>query len=192
MLKETGADLVGFSDCKDYFSEYTTAITLGVSSLQILALQRTDFVQALNETLDYLNIRVRQILSEEHYGCWGPLFSQEESPQSRTVPHRELAIKAGLGFIGRNFLLITPQYGPRVHLTTVLTTMPLLPDSPLDFNPCKTCDTCVRECPTHALREYFRGEMCIKCSTCVAVCPVGEDFEKIKRYEPSLWSRARQ
>jgi len=192
ILKKAGADLVGFSSCKEYFPEYTSAVTIGVSALKIYKLQRTDTVQAMNETMDFLNLHARQIFAEEGYGSWGALFSQEEFPRVHDlVPHRELAIKAGLGILGKNYLLVTPEYGPRVQLTTVLTTMPLYPDSPLDFDPCNTCNICVEECPNNALKDYFHEELCTECYTCVLVCPVGKDFEEIQVYaeEPSIWSR---
>jgi len=192
ILKKAGADLVGFSNCREYFPEYTTAVTIGVSALQIYRLQRTDTIQAMNEIMDFLNLQARQMFSEEDYGSWGTLFSQEEfSRLQNFTPHRELAIKAGLGVLGKNFLLITPEYGPRVQLTTVLTTMPLLPDSPLDFDPCKNCDICVQECPTNALKDYFHEELCTKCYKCVVVCPRGKDFEEIQIYAAEtagIWS----
>lgn len=192
ILKKKGADLVGISNCKEYFPEYTTAVTIGVSALRIYNLHRTDTIQAMNEIMDFLNLQARQILSEEGYGSWGTLFSQEEfSRLQNFTPHRELAVKGGLGVLGKNFLLVTPEYGPRVQLTTVLTTMPLLPDLPLDFDPCKNCDICVNECPTNALKEYFHEELCTKCYACVVVCPVGKDFEEIQCYatENPIWSR---
>jgi epoxyqueuosine reductase QueG len=194
LLKKKGADLIGFSNCKEYFPEYTSAITLGVSALQIYKLNRTDLLQAMNEYMDLLNIYTRQILKKEGFGSWGALFSQEEfSARKDFVPHRELAEKAGLGVIGKNFLLITPEYGPRIQLTTVLTTMPILPDQPLfNYCPCETCSICVSECPTNALKEYFDEELCIKCYNCVTVCPQGDEFEEIKRHIkeiPNLWAQ---
>ncbi len=194
LLKRKGADLVGFSNCKEYFPEYTSAITLGVSALKIYQMKSTDLLQAMNEYMDLLNIQTRQILKKAGFGSWGALFSQEEFSNRRDfVPHRELAEKAGLGIIGKNFLLITPEYGPRVQFTTILTTMPVLPDSPLShYNPCKTCSICVRECPTNALKKYFDEDSCIKCYKCVAVCPAGEEFEEIKKHieeKPNLWAQ---
>jgi ferredoxin len=191
-LKKAGADLVGVSNCKEYFPEYTTALSIGVSALKIYKLQRKDSLQALNEIMDFLNIQARQIFAEEGYGSWGSLFSQEEFSQSQNfTPHRELAVKAGLGIRGKNFLLLTPEYGPRLQLTTVLTTMPVLPDPLLDFNPCNHCTICVDACPTSALKDYFHEELCTKCYQCVLVCPVGEDFEEIIHYTelPSIWTQ---
>jgi epoxyqueuosine reductase QueG len=194
ILKKRGADLVGFTTCKDYFPEYSSAVIIGVSALRIFRFEREDKLQAMNEIMDFLNVFTRQCLITEGFGTWGSLFSQEEFSQCQNfVPHRELAIRAGLGVIGKNFLLVTPQFGPRVQLTTVLTTMPFLPDPPLpsSFAPCKTCAICVDQCPEGALKEYFREEACTKCYGCVLACPVGEDFQDVQDIAdtiPSIWT----
>lgn len=65
-----------------------------------------------------------------------------------------LAIDAGLGELGRNGLLITPQYGPCVRLCKVLTDMPLVPDRPISFGvaeTCKTCRRCAEACEVEAI-----------------------------------------
>jgi epoxyqueuosine reductase len=60
-----------------------------------------------------------------------------------------LAIDAGLGELGRNGLLITPQYGPRVRLCKIFTDLPLEPDKPIEFGVkefCKKCMLCAEHC----------------------------------------------
>lgn len=67
--------------------------------------------------------------------------------------HRHAGYLAGLGEIGINNLLITPQYGPRVRLSSILTTAELEPDPIFDGGLClgEKCLLCVRNCPTGAL-----------------------------------------
>lgn len=65
-----------------------------------------------------------------------------------------LAIDAGLGEPGRNGLLITPQYGPRVRLCKILTDLPLEPDKPIEFGVkefCKKCKLCAERCEAGAI-----------------------------------------
>ncbi|MDH5448462.1 MAG: reductive dehalogenase [Candidatus Bathyarchaeota archaeon] len=65
-----------------------------------------------------------------------------------------LAIDAGLGELGRNGLLITPQYGPRVRLCKVFTDLPLEPDKPVEFGVrefCRKCKLCAEQCETGAI-----------------------------------------
>ena len=118
-----------------------------------------------------------------------------------TCTNVPIAIDAGLGEIGRNGLLITPKYGPRVRLCTVLTDMPLVPDHPIDFGViefCNNCGKCAETCPNGAIwtgeltdktrnisnrsgvvRWPLNAEKCFDywrinraaCNCCVPVCP---------------------
>ena len=65
-----------------------------------------------------------------------------------------LAIDAGLGQLGRNGLLITPQFGPRVRISKVFTNLPLVPDEPIDIGVeamCRVCNKCASSCPGRAI-----------------------------------------
>jgi epoxyqueuosine reductase len=65
-----------------------------------------------------------------------------------------LAIDAGLGQLGRNGLLITPEYGPCVRLCKLFTDLPLEPDRPIDFGlteTCRSCSKCADACEGEAI-----------------------------------------
>ncbi len=65
-----------------------------------------------------------------------------------------LAIDAGLGQLGRNGILITKEFGPRVRLSKVFTDMPLALDKPVDFGVtefCNNCGLCAENCPSQAI-----------------------------------------
>lgn len=65
-----------------------------------------------------------------------------------------LAVDAGLGQMGRNGLLITPEYGPCIRLCKVFTNLPLVTDRPSGFavaNRCKRCTRCAEACPAEAI-----------------------------------------
>jgi epoxyqueuosine reductase len=111
-----------------------------------------------------------------------------------------LAVDAGLGQLGRNGLLITPEFGPRVRLCKVFTDLPLEPDKPIDFvtDFCRRCRLCADACELSAistqpepnwesacgsnnpgaLKWYVDSEKCYEfwcdngtdCSTCISVC----------------------
>jgi len=73
-----------------------------------------------------------------------------------TIP---MAVDAGLGELGRNGLLISAEYGPRVRLCKVFTELPLIADKPVDLGLqhfCETCKKCAKECPSGAIQK---GEM---------------------------------
>jgi epoxyqueuosine reductase len=65
---------------------------------------------------------------------------------------KDAAVEAGLGTIGLNNMLITPNFGPRVRLRALILTEDLPSTGPLSFNPCKDCDlSCRQACPVAAL-----------------------------------------
>ena len=70
---------------------------------------------------------------------------------SAPVAEKALAVRAGLGFIGKNHLLIHPQLGPQILLGELLTSVPLQPDQPIE-GACLGCNRCTGVCPTGALR----------------------------------------
>lgn len=105
---------------------------------------------------------------------------------------KEAGVLAGLGLIGKNNLLITREYGPRVRLRALYTSILLEPD-PIAANPlyCHECNKCVEACPANALTngKYSRTK-CLRycednlrqisehsvlwCMKCSDVCPVGK------------------
>ena len=72
---------------------------------------------------------------------------------------KEAAVQAGLGCIGRNNLLVTPDFGPRVRLRAMLISEALPPTGPTDFDPCRGCgEYCIRGCPQKAFSEVIYTE----------------------------------
>lgn len=77
---------------------------------------------------------------------------------------KDAAVLAGLGCIGRNNLLVTPRFGPRVRLRALTVDVALTPTEPVTFDPCTGCDApCRRACPRNAFAAadgYFSREAC--------------------------------
>ncbi len=68
------------------------------------------------------------------------------------LSHREIAYKAGLGWRGRNNLLVAENYGSKVRLVTVLTDIELEIDKPMDRD-CGGCYNCLSVCPADAIGD---------------------------------------
>lgn len=67
---------------------------------------------------------------------------------------KDAAVLAGLGCIGRNNMLITPQYGPRVRLRALLTDADLPSAAACEFDPCRNCPApCLSACPQNAFNK---------------------------------------
>ena len=69
---------------------------------------------------------------------------------SAPVMERAWAVRAGLGWIGRNGMLVNPEFGTFTFIGTLITTLELEPSSPME-NRCGTCMKCVEACPTKAI-----------------------------------------
>ena len=69
---------------------------------------------------------------------------------------RHVAIEAGLGTLGLNLSLLTPEYGPRVYVTAVLTDAELAPDDKLRKRLCLgvSCARCLMACPADAVEHW--------------------------------------
>lgn len=82
--------------------------------------------------------------------------------QRAHVSHKHVGRAAGLGWFGRNNLLVNPELGSRFRLVTVLTDMPLAPGAPLERD-CRACRACAAACPAGAIkatREAFDHKAC--------------------------------
>jgi len=120
--------------------------------------------------------------------------AQADHPLGGLVLFPPLAQKAGIGWVGKHGLLISPEFGPRLRLAAVYTNITNLPF--VDSNPhgwiedyCKTCRICVQECPPEAILDeseshdtgrvtHISQQECFEyfaqyygCSICVKVCP---------------------
>ncbi len=99
--------------------------------------------------------------------------------------YKHAAQAAGLGYIGRSSLLITPDFGPRVRLSCCLTEAILEPGKTAIVDVCQSCDICITNCPAKALDKPPEEESYIinkfacasfrnasgGCSECMRLCP---------------------
>lgn len=163
------------------------------------ALYRYHTYMVVNAALDRCAFRVARHLQHAGYRALPvPASLRTDDDGLRgPVSHKLAAHLAGLGWIGRSCLLVTPDRGPRVRWITVLTDAPLAPTGGPPEPRCGDCRACVDVCPARAFtgRLFAPGEprearfdasACDRhiraledagdtgvCGLCVAVCPWG-------------------
>jgi epoxyqueuosine reductase len=91
------------------------------------------------------------LLKDMHKGCCSRICVD-----SVPILERSIAYSSGIGFIGKNNMLIVPGYGSYLYLAEILTTAPLdiTPVDPIE-NLCGSCNRCLDSCPSGALEEPF-------------------------------------
>ena len=101
-----------------------------------------DYHRALREPLEQLAENVI------HLG--GPGTLARGFVDAGPVPERELAQRAGLGWIGKNTMLIDPRRGSFFFIASIFTDADLAVDQPFESDRCGTCRRCLDACPTDA------------------------------------------
>lgn len=214
-----GASLVGFADVSPVASLPYPALTRAFS----IAVQLTpDIIEAvragptaeyaieyeqvnarLNQIADNVCDRVRALGYQAQFfpaTIVNPALEPEYQHNLRVqFQHKTAATRAGLGWIGKSALLITPEHGPRLRLITVFTDMPFVPSKPIIQSQCSDCTECVDACPGAVIKgqlwevgmsreSLIDPHLCRAtaqrvthertgkegpCGICVAVCPWG-------------------
>jgi epoxyqueuosine reductase QueG len=197
-LLDHGATVVGIAGLRGYLSgeiaHLDRAVSIGVDrklSEDTLAL----LTKLQKRTVRFLKARGHRTLaippdSDRRKGTFiSRLYS--------LFNHKMAATSAGLGWIGKNGLLISPGHGPRLSLATVLTDAPMRPDVPIEHCLCGECMLCIEHCPSQAITgakwsrsapfvELVRLRECLihkttkrqtegkpNCGLCINICPHG-------------------
>src|SRR5688572_26633568 len=99
---------------------------------------------------DVLPARMKELVQfiEEQVG--GPVKNRYYT-DTGPILERDLAQRAGIGWIGKNTCLINPKQGSYLLLSEILLDLPLEPDAPIVTDHCGTCTRCITACPTQCI-----------------------------------------
>lgn len=145
--------------------------------------------QRINILLDTIGLIVTSAIQELGYQAVPIAASQvvDWKNQSGHLSHKHVARAAGLGWIGRNNLLVNEKFGSRIRLVTIITNLPLVISAP-SLMDCGSCRDCLPVCPAGAIsdrQEDFNHLRCYEqlrtfaktlhfshniCGVCVKAC----------------------
>lgn len=207
-----GVDLFGVADIRDIKKDFALsqkalgkldkAVCLGVrlsgSILEEIQDSPTKLYfhhyRTVNMLLDQTALKLANIIQGKGHFAIPIPASQilDWQNQKAHLSHKKIGHLAGLGWIGRNNLLVNKKLGSQLRLVSILTNMPLKTDKPTKDN-CATCRACIKSCPVGAIQDSsadFNHLKCFEklkdfqkqrlvdqyiCGVCVNVCRGGRD-----------------
>lgn len=152
-LIKQGADLVGIGDLTELPENDRNKLPVGIclavkfpkddvsGIVDLPTREYYDAYNALNSRLYSLTDFAIKILKE-----WGYHATSRTS-----LPHKTIATRSGIGWVGKSNLLVTERYGSMIRLASVLTDAPLKTAAPVNESKCGDCMLCVDACPASAL-----------------------------------------
>lgn len=213
ILRSSGADLSGVGDLTGLPAavryglptgicvavKFPKEVIQGISELPTQ--EYCNWYHRLNERLDRIVTTGAEHLTRMGYhavaqtraqvGDWGANFKT-------LLPHKTVATRAGIGWIGKSALLVTKAYGSMIRLSSILTDAPLTAAEPVDHSECGSCMVCTKACPAGAISgrawevslyrdAFFSPEKCCEtarkrsaegfgiemsiCGKCIEACP---------------------
>ena len=185
-----GADLFGvaaidrikkdFLISQELLEDFDKAVSLGMGLSGAILEEIKDFptrlyfhhYKTVNTFLDQAALSVCNYIQKKKYSAIPVGASQivDWQNQKGHLSHKQIGVLAGLGWIGRNNLLVNKELGAQLRLVTILTDMPLKIDKPAKGD-CESCKLCIAACPVQAIKEEVRDFEHIKC------------FEKLKEFQ---------
>lgn len=219
LLHSNGADLVGFADLRKIPSDVHENFPFGISIAVALnpdiisrikegpTKQYNEEYERANQLLDALGHLTVKFLKEQGHTAKFVAATDNAyiNPEtlSTPLPHKTIATRAGIGWIGKCALLVTKTFGSAIRLTSVLSDVELPTADPIDISYCGDCIDCVEICRSdapsgqnwsvgicrdsffdaHACRRNAR-EMTLTrigihkslCGMCIPVCPWTEKY----------------
>ena len=209
LLRAEGADLVGFADLKgvpEANLPFGVAVAVSLPKEIVRSIEDGpnlsyyEMYHNVNARLDRIVMVGESFLVERGFRAFAQTTqSVVRLDDHRTqLPHKTVATRAGLGWIGRCALLVTEAYGSALRISSLITDAPLKCHEGVSISRCGRCRACVEHCPSGAVAgeawsaglprerlvdadrcaetaralcmERF-GKQATLCGKCIVVCP---------------------
>ncbi len=208
-----GADLVGIGDLTGLPSDVRCELPVGIciavkypkevirGIADLPTKEYHDLYNRINKGLDMLVNLGADALKMFGYKAipqTRAYVEQFETDYGTLLPHKTVATRAGIGWIGKSALLVTGKFGSMVRISSILTDAPLKTAKPINKSKCGDCKACTNACPAGAISgklwdftvlrdDFFNAASCRKtarersmkgfateitlCGKCIEVCP---------------------
>lgn len=165
LLKENGAELIGVADLSDIpESPYPVGICFLMPVPKhiindLLTAPTEEYHQMYhdyNKKLNEMGKAAAKLLQDNGFHAIANTTDRviwDKETHSTPLPHKTVATKAGLGWIGKSCLLVTKEFGGAFRMSVVLTDALLPADEPITESQCGSCQKCVDACPAHCLKN---------------------------------------
>ena len=218
-LLKNGATAVGYADINGFSPKkgldngivfYITYPKEIIRNMQNAPTQEyVDELVSLNTRLDELGMKCEEFLIDNGYDAYaqtkkrlGTDFGENNGFE---LPHKTIATRAGLGWIGKSALFTTTKFGSALRLSSVLTNAPLDLGKPILKSKCGKCTDCMEACPGGAIsgkewnyklkrNDFYDDKKCEKyaltvsyenlgkedtvCGKCIYACPHTQKYIK--------------
>lgn len=157
---------MGFADLSPFAPEATGGLRSALSIAKALspavvaglvhgptAAYHVEYERVNRDLARLARIAADMLAALGHRAAAGPVTVRavDDATLGTPLPHKSVATRAGLGWIGHSALLVTREHGPAVRLASVLTDAPLPAARPVERSRCGTCRRCVEACPAGAV-----------------------------------------
>lgn len=164
-LMKLGASKVGFADVDGLAKQFidlpngiSLVLKLPKETIQLVKNEEYEeywksFHRAIGQ-LTKISHKGERYIKSLGYDAFALTMKRNECDMEKLLsilPYKTIATKAGLGWIGRSALFVTPEYGSAVALGAILTDMPLEHDMPITDSECDDCTNCQEACPVGAI-----------------------------------------
>ena len=120
-----------------------------------------DYHESINEMAESLVGTIRQ--------CTGRPFTYRICVDSAPILERSLAVRAGLGWIGKSSMFISPRFGSALFLCEILLSLPLPPDGAYTKDGCGSCSRCADSCPNGCIDPVTRTIRADRCAAYLTI-----------------------
>jgi epoxyqueuosine reductase len=162
-LYKLGATIVGFADLSEINEEQRKGFQYGVSiaialNPNIVAeiptgphIEYYNEYESVSKKLIELSQYTERFIISNGFNAFSQSKIKQDENYTTPLPHKTVATRVGIGWIGKSATLVNEIYGNAIRLNSILTDMPFVTGAPINNSKCGNCQLCVKYCPGKAV-----------------------------------------